>query len=303
MSVLVGVAVGGIIILGLSLIAAIVTIVLAIVILARCHKQNDRARTGVTYLKVTSGFILLYQVLVIVGAILSAVTTDTRYPGRSIRINMAAAHVEAINTVFSTATMALFIATQFEFARGLKMIAAMSGHGESANTVEVKARKSRFFSVFALALVMIVAIAAFGCLEAFIAGNYDMALIQGYLVFAVDAILTIAAIVCLVFTIRQPRIPPHNSLATHLIVISTITTIRHIAMAAVAGYITWGFTALVDSDHTGTAAGLTAASAFAIVANSWTFCITLGMAYGVCRKEYGGLRSNTVYAPVKTGHV
>ncbi|CAH0027976.1 hypothetical protein V2G26_005083 [Clonostachys chloroleuca] len=303
MSALVGVAVGGMIIGVLSLIAAIVIIVLSIVILCRCHKQNDRARTGVTYLKVTAGFILLYQVLVIISLVLSVTTASTRYPGRSIRMNFAVAHIEAINTVFSTACMALFIATQFEFARGLKMIAAMSGHGESANTVEVKARKSRFFSVFALALVMIVSIAAFGLYEAYIAGNYNMGEAQSYLVFAVEAILAIAAIVCLVFTARQPRIPPHSSLATHLIVISTLTAIRHITMAVIRGYFTWGFWALVDSDSTGTAAGLTAASALAVIANSWLFCITLGMAYGVCRKEYGGLRANTVYAPVKTGHV
>jgi hypothetical protein len=128
-------------------------------------------------------------------------------------MNVAAAHIEAINTVFSTACMALFIATQFEFARGLKMIAAMSGHGESANTVEVKARKSRFFNIFALALVMIVSIAAFGLYEAYIAGNYNMGEAQSYLVFAVEAILAIAAIVCLVFTARQPRIPPHSSVS------------------------------------------------------------------------------------------
>ncbi|CAH0052457.1 unnamed protein product [Clonostachys solani] len=303
MNTLVGVAIGSMIIGVLTLIAAIVIIVLSIVILCRCHKQNDRARTGITYLKVTAGFILLYEVLVIVGFILTVTTASTRYPGRSTRLYVAAAHIEAINTVFSTACMALFIATQFEFARGLKMIAAMSGRGESANMVEVKARKSRFFSVFALALVMIVAIASFGLYEAYLAGNYYMAVAQVSLDFAVQVILAIASIVCLIFTARQPRIPPHSSLATHLIVISTLTALRHMVMAAINGYATWGIGALLDSDHIGTAAGLTAASAFGLVANNWVFCITIGMAYGVCRKEYGGLRANTVYAPVKTGHV
>uniref|UniRef100_A0A8H7N870 Uncharacterized protein n=1 Tax=Bionectria ochroleuca TaxID=29856 RepID=A0A8H7N870_BIOOC len=287
----------------LTIIAGIAIIILTLLILFMSHRQGDEARTGIPWVKASCCLFVLGQIFKFIASVLQVTSESSDDAPGKYKEAMSSAQLEILSNIFCILGYAAFVSAQIEFARGMQMIDAFVSQGGSPRLDASTGNNGRMLNYATFIVVLLPAIGFFVDQQLVI--NTDLLLtgaddegmsplLKSFiaLYFAPRLLLGITTLASLFYTIRQPRSPPHNKLGTHLLAISTLTAIRHVSMAVIAGIDSFSYR-LSMSAKSFMNMGLALRYA-EIILGSWLYVICLGMAFGITRMSHGGLRLNNL---------